>query len=259
MAPLPPIPPLEGLPDWQAYAAAGAAVVGGIVLLLWGRQVHRVVLLLALGGVGFALGGPIGASLGAMPVVAGASGAAVLAVVGILGARLIWAALAAAICAGSAVLVLLFNVLPKPQTENFPRFGEAQSLPQWVTESFKYVQGIFQAQWSAQPATLGLAVVVGCSLPFVVLLLRPRLGAILMTSLLGAAAIVGAVILTAGKTSQQLYANAFVKWYVPAGACGCLLVLGLARQYYTALAKKKTADAGEKKTEGGDKASPGKE
>jgi len=70
----------------------------------------------------------------------------------------------------------------------------------------------------------------------IVFLIRPRLGAVFVSALVGAAGAVAGVILMVGRLRPALWASAWTHWHVPAALAGLLALGGIALQYRAAFA-----------------------
>ena len=223
--PWPPPPPGE-LTAPVAYLAGGAAVLVGLLLVLWGRKLGRGFMVLAGAGAGFLLAPLLIARLNLPENAVRFVAVFALAVLGLVGARLLWALLAGApgllvglagVCYRSGELVLQHRPA---------EFGPSQSFLQWMDSL-----GAYLGQWvreAAQVLPPALYVFVGAcvAVPFLLVLIWPRLGAVLMTALTGAALGVAGGLLLAGRMSAELWHQALAAPLVPAGLLGALALTG---------------------------------
>ena len=246
-----PMPPIESLPAWQlGLTGAGAAVVGGIVLL-WGRLVHRVVLMIAMAALAYCASPVLAAWTHLAPVVA--RGAAVLAamILALVLARLIWAYLAGMAAAAAMAWVVLPSCLGEVADHPWPAFPTGiEGLADWLAQAGGQLQAILLIQWQGRQLWLLAAAGAAAIIPFLLLLIRPRLGAIFMTCLLGGAATVAGLALIAGAVRVSALRAAWQNWPILAGMLGTLLLGGLVFQYYGAVqAEKARKEQAEKKSD----------
>ncbi len=226
-----PVPPPPEIPALWAWTATGGGLVVGTAMLLWGRHLHRAFLVLAGAGAGVALAEPLSGWLDFNIVLLRIVPAVVLAIVGFVAARLIWAllggALASLITATSALLVAMYRA-GAPVGEAPP----TETLAEWPAES---AMNLFNAlsESGYLPLALGGSLLVGAAVALV-LLLRPVAGRIIMTSLLATAVLMGALLLASINIRDTLWQTMWEYPLVPAAGAVALVLLGWIWQFVCA-------------------------
>jgi hypothetical protein len=239
-----PTPPPPQIPALWGWAAAGGALLVGAAMLLWGRHLHRALLVLIGAGVGAAAAGPLAARFGINVVVLRVTLAVVLAVVGLLAARAVWALLAGGIAVLATTAMVLASTLWR--SGQGVRHGQATAtLTAWPAQA---ARECFDAvsRSGALPLTLAVGFIVGGAV-LVVLLLRPRAARILMTSFLAAVLLMGAMLLAAAHVRGSLWQTAWDHPYVPAAGAGALLLLGWVWQFFCDGRERRKEDEKDKK------------
>jgi len=238
-----PAPPLPQLTLALALALGAVSVIIGAVLLLWGRTVNRATLVVLGVYAGLFLAGPLWRKVPANPTVVRIVAALALAMLGLLLARLVWAALAGAICGGAACLIVLARSLPQLSPDARPVFQMADSSFGAYSQAVgQYVWAGTQAVWGQQATLLLVTCCLAAAAPLIISMLWPQLIEILMTGLLGAVGIVAGLTLAGGQISARLFSAVFSKYYVPVALAAALFIVGVVFQYLGVLAIKR-ADA----------------
>lgn len=240
-----PAPPIDHIPAWQVGLAAATAIAVGAACLLWGRILRRPLVMLAGGGAAYWLSGPLAGQSGMSLPIARACAVLFLAVMGLILARIAWGLLAAGTIGGIACLAILPCCLQYAHPPPGFAFEPAESLPQWLTEAGRCLWGILQFQWQHQNAALVVAAGAGAGLPLILFLLRPRLAAIFMSALIGAALAVCGSMAAIGRVSPSVWAGAWRNWYLPLGLMAALLVGGMIFQYRGAIAASRSEEGDE--------------
>jgi len=237
------------------YGLGASALLLGVLLILWGKPLSRVVLLLAGAGVGIAMG-PTVAGWTQLEVLYCRIGCGVL--VAALGAGLapvVWAVLAGGLFAAGAaagVLLAFYPNVPDSAAKALQNHAYEPIL-EWLGWLGQFLWQCVQLAATGHEAVFFPAVGLAMVAPIVVFVLRMRLGTIFMTSLLGAAAAVAGV-LTIVMQAEIVSVDGFTRlYYIPCATAGALLAAGMAIQYRrTARAKRDKAegdaDAGEEKS-----------
>ncbi len=231
-----PHPPLPQLSDPVAFAVAGGCLAVGVLILLWGRHLGRAYLCLAGVVMGLMLAGPIAQRFELNLTLVRVAGAVVLALVGLILARLIWAALVAVLFAVPAEYIALARCFAEVAEDKRVLFGPADAtFTGWMIELCKFFPGGFWWLWQNNLGILMAVVCPAILFPFVIALIRDRLGRILMTSLLGGTMIVLAPVLAASQLRPSIWGGAWTHWYAPLGPAAVLMVVGLVLQYRRAI------------------------
>ncbi len=239
--PLPPLPRFDS--EAVVYGIAAGALVLGAALLLWGRHLHRAVLMLAGAGAGFLLAEPLGRLIGVQTNVARAVAMFTAAILGLALARVVWPAIAGAVCIGVATIVLkdYHGLLTWPTTTTWPEWLSALRLAAMPDASLW--QNHARDMWFVLGATGALVLVIG--------VLLGRGMAIFMTALIGAIAIGGGVALAVLHRKPELWPAEWRDVLIPAAVAGGLVLLGLIGQTRGLLAARaRQAEADSEKQKG---------
>jgi hypothetical protein len=240
--PLPPLPRLGE--EAVVYGVAAGAIVLGVALLLWGRHLHRAVLMLAGAGAGFLLAEPLGRLIGAEITLARAVAMFSAAILGLVLARVVWPAIAGALCVGAATIVLkdYHGLLLWPYVATWPEWLGAIRVAAMPDASL--VQNHAKEMWIVLGGTGAVVFVLG--------VLLGRGMAIFMTALIGAIAIGGGVALAVLHRKPELWPAAWQDVLVPAAVVGGMVLLGIVGQtrgLLAARARKAEADSEQQKGE----------
>lgn len=229
-----PPPPVPLLDPAVAYACAGGAAVGGLVCLLWGRRIHRLIAALAGGGAGILAAPALAAKLVDVDlVIVQVATVSILAVVGLIAAHAVWALLAAGLVAVPVVMALAGHYVPESLPAPFSPAG--QTLEDWAAAWAPFAWDRLTMAWESDSAKLLLASAPPVAVVLVAGLLLPRLAAIVMSSVLGAFAFLGAGALAAARAKPSLWQRAWDNLAVTVGCVGALALVGLIGQYRSVL------------------------
>jgi len=257
MNPLPllPMPFVDGL----AYGVAAGGIVLGAALVAWGRLLGRPAMTLAVAAIGYVCGGLVTATVASTwdvnlpmliaPIVLALVGLAV----GFLLERACWGLLAGGIVSAIVLSVLLFippattnQPAPPPQAE----FAPAAELGtgDYLNEAWLHFSKTFESHWNNESVTLALAGGIPLVLCLVLGIVRPRFVRILMSCLVGAAAVVIGVVLALSQShlcGDELWKWCWQQWYVPVAVMIVAALAGVIIQERTCL----KLDAQERKRE----------
>lgn len=208
---------------WAVTGAVAAAGLIGLVMLLWGRVLHRALLVLIAAGIGLAAGGVYGPRIGLDVFVARLVAAISFGILGLVLARLVWALLAglhvAALVAGLMMVFYLQVQLPTSRPASEQEFAAWQAATK---------QAIEAALQEGGPVVAVAAVLAGLVVAVTGFLL-PAATRIVMTALLGAqllaAAGVWAALLWAPQWAAEIEAEE--NRPIVLGAVGGVLAVGL--------------------------------
>lgn len=224
---------------WAILLLIAALIAGGI-LLLWGRTVGRAALMLAAAAGAFCWAWDYVQTHPDYSMAVKFAATAGAAIAALVMARLIWALLAAAsfsLLAGSLVLRQGFSGLWNdvwPQVESL--LANQSTLPQAqadLQKSFATFDQPLSLLWIVTGVVSVLTLVAG--------LLRPRLMVILMTSLLGAAAMVTGMVALATQVKPTTWNAAWLHPWIPLSLVSVGAALGMIYQYRSASAAEKKA------------------
>lgn len=231
-----PGPPAPQWSDPVAFGLAASSLAVGVLILLWGRYLARA-LLCAIGIItALLLAGPVARRFELNLLLVRLVGAVVMAVGGLILARLVWAALVGMLFGIPAECLVLGRCLQEIAKDKQPVFDAAEpTFTFWALGICKFFLSGFRALWGGD---LGILLAVVCPalvLPLVITLIRDRLGRIFMTSLLGGGAIVLGPIIAVAQLRQSMWGGIWRHWYVPLVLAGGLMVTGLIVQYRGAI------------------------
>lgn len=240
--PLPPLPRFES--EAMVYGVAAGAIVLGVALLLWGRHLHRAVLMLAGAGAGFLLAEPLGRLIGAEIDLARAVAMFTAAVLALALARVIWPAIAGAICIGVATIVLkdFHGLLTWPNAATWPEWLDAVRVAA-MPDVFLW-QHHAKEMWIVLGGTGAVVFVLGVILG--------RGMAVFMTALIGAVAIGSGVALAVLHRKPEIWPAAWQDLLIPAAVVGGVVLLGIVGQtrgLLAARARRAEAESEKQKSE----------
>lgn len=227
-----PFPPTAIDPIVWNSMAAGAIVIGAL-LLLWGRTLGRAFLTLAGAGVGAALGQPTAEAIKLDPLITVIVAAIVLAILFLLLARVVWGLLALAVLGGVALAVGLARLPPDPAQA--VAFKGGDSYQAYLLSSFNYVGGMLQYFLKSHPRALVICAAAG-GVALLIALVRPRLGVVFMSCLVGGGLVTGGLAGALWKLNESILDVLVSRPYVPAAIVGLLMILGIVHQYRSAIA-----------------------
>ena len=223
----------------QIYLWAAVAVAAGIVLLVLGLKLSRIVVALGGAALGFAVAPWVAHRIGtyrgggtAFRVTQGVM-AFCMAILAIVDARLLWA-LAAAI-AGVAVPMAAMVTTPIQITAKAPAAGSwaanvFHELTPWCQDAWLYVHSFATAFVGQYGAGAAMAI-PSCGLAVLVLaLIFSKPARIAMTSLLGSAALTGGALLLVRQHHRRLWDQAKGNSLYVVGIVAALAVVGMVVQ-----------------------------
>jgi len=241
--------PIAPAPQWSdaaAFIAAAVCAVAGLTMLLWGRRFARALPALLAGGAAYFAAGLLADHVSIDPLILSLSAAGVLAVIAFLAARVIWALLGGVIGGAVAAAAMLVCCLDRLPAESVPASIEsAAELGVWGGEVARFTG---EALLALGQANLPLVLAVMCPAvvgPVVLLAMRPGLARVVMTSLLGAAALVGGPVITAAQLRQDWWVHIWSYPLIPVAVWALLATFSLVHQGRAAAAAKGSGNEGE--------------
>jgi len=242
-------PPLPVMTDAAALAVCGVCLVIGAIMVLWGRLLGRSVLCAAGIASGLALAYGLTDRVAINPFVVRMALAAGLGLACLLLARLLWAVLAGAMLATVVEAIGLFRAVHLIGEDLRPTFQPGdETLLGWTVAVGRFLSdglvGLWQVNAYLLLGGIGLA---GC-VSFLVVLIRGRLGSVLMTSMVGAAACVIGPMIALGQLRDGCWNVAWMYWYIPLALMASGASVGIVLQLRSAARQ----DAAEREQEQAD-------
>ena len=225
-----PIPVPQIATPW-VWVLVAAALIGGTVLLLWGGKIHRVALAVAGLTGGAFLGRFVALRYGQAVLPGQIIGALVLGLFGFIAARIVWAWLAAALGFAATTLTLIGRYAPDERPAAEATVEAAQAWIQWIKATWEAARSALSTGWQQETIVLLPVLIFAVAVPMLLFLIRPVLGRILMTSLVGAAAMVLAAMLAAAQIEPRYWDRAMSAPLILAAVVAVLMVGDLTFQY----------------------------
>ena len=218
-----------------ALGLALAVVVAGAALLLWGRLAGRVVFLAAGGGAGWWAGALLASRMGVNPLAAKATTAVAAGLLALLLTPLLWAMLAGAITGGAALYFAVLRYMPT-LARTAPELDLAgKDLWAYLAALADYGWKCTSAVWEANAAAIGITVGLAGGVPLLIGAIRLRLATIVMSSLVGGAAILTGLAVAVGILFPSVAPVLWRHWFILGGAAAATAVVGVGVQYRRAL------------------------
>jgi len=221
----PPAYPTE-LTAQVAYLAGGAAVLVGLLLVLWGRKLGRAFMVLAGAGAGFLLAPLLIARLNVPENAVRFVAVFALAILALVAARLVWAALAGALGLLIGIVGVSFRAGELVLQNRPAEFAPADTFLAWLDTLGRYLGQWGQGLAQVLPPALYVFIGACAAVLFLLVLVWPRMGRVLMTALTGAALAVAGGLLVGGRFNANVWAGAWTAPLVPAGVLGALALAG---------------------------------
>jgi hypothetical protein len=227
----PPVPELETA---VAAAAAGSALLLGVLMLLWGRRLHRGFLALCGAGAGFALGHWGGRPLGMNPALSGLVAAVTVGILAPILARVVWALALGAIVAAAGAIVAVFLYLPTVATQPTATTIPASDIVAYADGWGRFAWDGVIALWQGSPA-----VVVGAGAAGLLFLAAglflPRATVVLMSALVGTLLLAGAAAVAGARFAPAWWTEAWGRPALSGAVAGGVLLVGAVWQTVGAL------------------------
>jgi hypothetical protein len=242
-----PFSPIPDFADNVAYISAAVSVVVGLLLLGWGRLWSRPVVGLLGAGVGILCGDMITEGMNVDIRVSRTAGGSILGVLGFVAAPFFWAALAGSLCSsiGGGFLAESFLAsLPSEVPEVVEPAGGA-SLSLWAEAFANYADNVSSAMWGEQAVTMVLIMAPLGLIPTMIGVWKPQFITIVMTSLVGAIAIVSGATIAMVQSDPTRWPAEWSGLLIPLYVIGGLWISGMAMQGSFAMAAKRKKKAKE--------------
>jgi len=239
-------PSLEGI---AIYVITGGGVALGLLLLLWGRSLHRIFLGLVGAGVGYLVGGMLAGMMNLNPLIGQAAIGLTLAVVFFIAARLIWALSIVALLETVASLVLVLLFISQVADAKNIQFGTPANFNEWVIALGQFTYNGALAVLHDKLTTAALIVVPVGLLPLVLALAKPRAAVIFATALLGGLLTVASIWTLAIHARENLWPQSWMYFLIPAGIAAVMTIIGWIYQGSSEIAAAKAKAEAEKKEE----------
>lgn len=242
--------PNPQLDNASAYGGAALALVVGTVLLLWGRKISRLFMMLLGVTGGVLLADPLMERLPSMaqnPGLFKLVCVVILAALGVVAAPAIWSLLAGVIGVVAACSALVVGYLLHSDT---PVTVEAcESFEHWGRLMWEVARESWDKMCQQQGTEILLVILPSGLVPLMIGMWRRQLITILMTSLVGAVAIVGGVWLGLVQCAPKLWPRMWNQFWLPIALVGLLFAVGVIFQYVRARAARKKKRAREEDEE----------
>ncbi len=241
----PPAPQLGVAID---LACAAGGLGAGVCLILWGRSLHRLVMVLAMAGLGALVAGTIGAWLKDTDATVVLVCTVVLfGVAGLLIAKAAWA-FALAVLVNAGLLIVLASHFQPPawpptgrvDNASFPAWAHATgrtlsdftARTMWVEKDAYWTFGpAGKIQWTAGAWKVQVAVAATGLAVFILALFTGSLPAFLICSLLGACCCLGGLAMLFDWLRPAFWSAAWSHPLAVAISLVVLTIVGLALQY----------------------------
>jgi len=195
---------------------------------------------LAVAGIGFACGSLVTSLFASawdiqLPALLAPCVLAILGLVlGFLAERVLWGLLAGGVITAVVLSVLLY-IPPAPETNPTPpplaEFAPADpGTGAYFTEAARHFAVTFDAHWNSESVMLALAGGIPLVLGLVLGIARPRFIRILMSSLVGACAVVVGVVLALTQMLDWMWGWAWGQWYIPVAVVLVMAAVGTVAQ-----------------------------
>jgi hypothetical protein len=246
-----PFPNMPEFADKIVYMSAVGSIIVGLMLVGWGRLWSRPLMGLAGVGVGFVIGDLVSGTMDVDPWVARSAVGSILGVLGFVAAPLFWAVILGALCSSSAGGFLVGKFLIEEGIKvEAPAGGFTPELwAEWLSVAAGDVSG---AMWKERAGVLILVMAPAGLIPLLIGLWRQRFATIVMTSLIGAIAVVGGACVATVQSSPERWPKEWLGLLTPLYIAGGLWFCGMVMQYCFVLAstkKKKAKEAAQAESE----------
>jgi len=234
--------------DGLAYGVAAGGIVLGAALVAWGRLLGRPAMTLAAMAVGYLCGGLVTEAVAStweihLPMLVAPCVLVLLGLVlGFLAERVFWGLLAGGVIAAIILMVLMYippaagaapAASPPPPPVAFAPADPGTGA--YFAEAVRHFGKTFEAHWDKEGVTLALAGGIPLVLCLVLGIARPRFIRILMSCLVGGAAVVFGVVLALSQMLGWLWEWNWQQWYVPVAVMLAMALAGIILQERTCL------------------------
>lgn len=250
-----------GLPgNYDTYVTligAGLAVLG-LLLLLWGRRLGRILMALTGAGGGFLAGGPLAVLVGLPPLVGQIACASLLVVLGLVLAPRLWGLVFGGLFALAAgVVVALVSPQPPAPLASFLQ-GQAANTQQadlvdYLNRLGGHVKDALWVIWKAHARVLLPAIALVGILPAVLGVIKHRFATIFATCLIGVLLVAaGAYVIAAANVGDmQPYVLPMYNAIALGAGAVVLLALGMTGQYVGAIKAERKKKAAQEEADSG--------
>ncbi len=240
-----PPPPAIDLSATVINGLAAGSVVLGAAMLLWGRPLGRLFMTIFAALAGAAIGplfvGLLPLRALSMRIVA----AVVLGLVAMIAARLLWSLLAGAIFGGASLVLVIRHYVPELQKSGLTGFEVPADVGQYAAAGMKFLGDVIVNLWSYHGAALAMLCGLPAMIALLLVLIRPRLGVIFLTCLLGASAMTAGLMIFGWRVWPPVLGWWQGHPYWPAIVGSLLMAAGMVYQYRMAILSERQEDTRE--------------
>lgn len=204
----------------------------GLTLLLWGRLFSRIVMALALAGVGVLAAGPVAPAVELDLLYVRIGCGVVGAIAGALLAPICWGLLGGALAAAGAATCVLLNQHPDvpPELADTLENVAAADLATWAAGLGDFVWQSLHVAAAGSEAVFFASVSAAGLIVLIPLTIKMRLATSLVSALLGSAGVVAGATAISLAIRPELWQAVRMHFYVPGGIIAAVWAFGAAYQ-----------------------------
>jgi hypothetical protein len=207
------------------------AALAGAAMLLWGRYAGRVMFMLGGGAAGWWVGGVLAARLGVNLLAAQATTAVAAALLALLLTPLLWAMAAGGLAGSIALYFLVIHYWPT-LGKNAPRLSLANlDFRQYCESLATYLEKCVAATWEGNATAVGVLAGAAAGCAIIICLIRLRMAGVIMSSLVGGAALVAGLAAATGTLFGDAAPVLWAHWFILAGGGVAMAIVGVGVQY----------------------------
>jgi hypothetical protein len=227
----PMIPPMPvapgGVEATTLYVGIAVAAVLCVALLLWGRCIFgRIALALFAAGAGYLLANSYMEYIPLPQLAVQIASAVLLGIIAVVGARIVWALLGAAVFEVAAVAVIITHFMNTNPTLAWPAFVQQADFLAYLGELTRYALACLDVARQSNQTAILMVTIPACLLPLMICLIQPKVAAIFVTSLVGGVGLTSSFWFAAVLFRNSLWPVEAVRFLIPAGVAMVLTIIG---------------------------------